>query len=271
MKFRRVTSKSQSQIISEWDRLAPTRFEQITSRKDFTFWNILAPAVTDLAKRFGGKKILDAGCGVGVLTSLLDEFSSEVIGVDPSSRSIEIARDNFGDEATFYCSSLEEFAEIASTTDMIVANMVLMDVIDLRHFLECAHALLRPGGALIFTITHPCFWPQYYGYANEGWFHYEQEMIVESPFRITSHQDCRLNSTHVHRPLEMYFDLLLETRFSIQLLREPMPTKSAALLYKKPWKTPRYLIGMAERERDSIPSRVQRLARKSLPQKAKSR
>lgn len=62
--------------------------------------------------------------------------------------------------------------------------MVLMDVLNLDSFLEGVARRLRKGGAFIFTMTHPCFWPEYYGYRNESWFRYNDDAIVESPFEF---------------------------------------------------------------------------------------
>ena len=246
MEFRAVESKTQEEIFSEWDALAPIRFQQITNRQDITFWRILVPNVLSLLGLTKTNRILDAGCGVGVLTDLLAKESSEVIGIDPSPKSIEIARENFSQRVQFVCTSMEDYAKLLEPQfDVVVANMVLMDVLDLNAFLRAARMVLRPGASLIFTVTHPWFWPEYYGYRHQPWFHYERKTIIESPFRITSQQDCQLNSTHVHRSLEEYHQCFSDSMLTLEVLREPMPTKHTANLYPHPWKVPRYLVGLA--------------------------
>jgi hypothetical protein len=122
-----------------------------------------------------------------------------------------------------------------------------MDVPDLHIFISGLYLVLRANGLLIFSVTHPWFWPNYYGYDQEPWYRYDRELIIESPFRITSTPDCPFLSTHVHRPLAAYIGALRQTGFSICDLREPMPSPDVEARYPRPWTTPRYLIGFCRR------------------------
>lgn len=252
--FRKVDVKSEAIITSEWDALATIRLQQITSGEDITYQHILVPSILDLVSGQAPATVVDAGCGIGFLTDLLAEHAGKVIGVDPSVESIAIARVHYGKRAEFIQERLESFSEQhARSADIVVANMVLMDVIDLNSFLTAAHRVLRPGGTLIYSTVHPCFWPSYYGYARESWFRYDQELIVESPFRITAQPDCSLISTHVHRPLHAYVNAFRRALFSIEVLVEPMPSKEVDALYPEPWTHPRYLVGLC-RSCGSLPA-----------------
>jgi SAM-dependent methyltransferase len=260
MEFRKVESKTQKQIIAEWDALAPIRFQQIMSRQDVTFWDVLLPSVFSMLKLTKADTILDAGCGVGVLSALLHNEQRSVVGVDPSAKSIHIAQEQFSPGAKFVVSTLEDYANRnRPPVSVVIANMVLMDVLNLHAFLNAAFAMLRPNGSLIFSITHPFFWPDYRGYAAEPWFHYEEHATVVSPFRITSQPDCRLNSTHIHRPLEFYMSAFFETGFVTELLQEPMPPLDVAPKYRRLWRAPRYLVGLARREVSKSLSRSRRV------------
>lgn len=246
--FRRVDAKSAAMIISEWDALAPIRLRQITSGKDITYRHVLVPSILALVSGEVAATALDAGCGVGFLTDLLAEHAGEVVGVDPSAKSIVIARAHHGKRAKFIQDILESYSkQNPSSADLVVANMVLMNVLDLDGFLAAAHRVLRPGGALVFSMTHPCFWPSYCGYAREPWFKYDQKIIVESPFGITAQPNCPLLSTHVHRPLDAYVQALRKALFSIEVLGEPMPSADVDALYPEPWTYPRYLVGLGRR------------------------
>lgn len=246
--FRRVEKKSADAIAAEWDALAPIRYQQIVSGEDLTFRHILAPAVLGLTSGERASIVIDAGCGVGVLTNLLVAQGSRVTGVDPSPESISIARAHFGQSADFFLGTLETYAaNNGEKADLVVANMVLMDVLDLDAFITSAFRALRPGGALVFSTTHPWFWPIYYGYADEPWFRYDQETIFESPFRISAHPDLELHSTQVHRPLESYVKAIVGAKFAIEAIFEPMPTRDIDSQYPKPWQFPRYLLGICRR------------------------
>jgi len=242
--FRKIEVKPSTEIVSEWDALAPVRLRQITSGEDISYRHILVPGILELISKEVAATVLDAGCGVGFLTNLLAEHSAEVFGVDPSAESIAIARTHHGERANFIRGTLESYSEQnACSVDLVIANMVLMDVVDLSGFIAAAHHVLRPGGALVFSMTHPCFWPSYYGYARESWFRYDQELIVESPFKITAQPDCSMLSTHVHRPLSAYVQAFRSSLFSIEVLSEPMPSADVEAQYPEPWTCPRYLLG----------------------------
>ena len=122
--------------------------------------------------------------------------------------------------------------------------MVLMDVIKLDQFLNAVNNILRPGGSFIFSVTHPCFWPAYYGYSREHWYRYEENILISGPFKITGDSDCSLTSTHVHRPISKYIEGFSKANLSLETLLEPMPDKKTENMYPSPWKVPRYLFGV---------------------------
>src|SRR4051812_5385521 len=141
--FRKLEQKSQRLIEAEWDVLAPIRFSQIASGVDITYHHVLIPAVQVLLPKKNTEFALDAGCGVGFFTDMLADYAAEAIGVDASVETIKIAQLNFGTRAKFVCSTLEHHAQINKETyDLAVANMVLMDVLDLRLFLSSISYLI---------------------------------------------------------------------------------------------------------------------------------
>jgi ubiquinone/menaquinone biosynthesis C-methylase UbiE len=246
--FRRVHNKTLSKIVSEWDALAQLRYEQITSGRDVTYGNILAPAILKLVAERFPNSILDAGCGVGVLSSQLTNIASRVVAIDPSGVSINVARQNFK-RPKFVQASIEEYVHASEEGfELIVANMVLMDVVNLPSFLDATRRLLRKNGAFVFSITHPCFWPEYYGYSAEPWFSYAQEMAIEGPFRTTYDRNGSLVSTHIHRPLELYADAFHNAGLLFEKLIEPMPSGEVSAKYPVPWRLPRYLVGVTRPE-----------------------
>jgi hypothetical protein len=59
--------------------------------------------------------------------------------------------------------------------------MTLMTAPDLRAFAKALATLLQARGRFVAILTHPCFWPRYWGYEEEPWFHYEREIFIEAP------------------------------------------------------------------------------------------
>jgi SAM-dependent methyltransferase len=243
--LRPVSTKSLTDIISEWDALAPIRRSQITTGKDITYNRVLIPNLVDLVEPLAPSKLLDAGCGIGTLTSRLTAVTKNIVGVDPSGNSIEIARSLNDPSTLFVQGTIEQFATTSNTRfDVVVANMVLMDTLSLGDFLLACRKLLNSDGAFVFSITHPCFWPDYYGYGKAEWFRYENEIIIESPFRISNDRESSLVSTHVHRPLSAYLNGFRTADLALKKVQEPMPPTDVDPQYLADWKRPRYLIGL---------------------------
>lgn len=248
--FANPRHKSIEQIAKEWDRIAPVRIQQILSGKDITFDYVLMPSIGMLLEGSERGSLLDAGCGVGVMASKLGNTFKEVIGIDPSSRSIEIARSNFGGSADFHITDIEHFSRNNKKRfDVILANMVLMDAPNLDAFIRAVRRLLKPRGKFIFSITHPFFWPDYYGYQDESWYEYSKELFVESPFRISNYTDCQLVSTHIHRPVSKYVSTFGEAGLCLDRVLEPMPALAVDEMYPSKWQYPRYLLGLCHLSR----------------------
>ncbi|MBX9829803.1 MAG: class I SAM-dependent methyltransferase [Xanthobacteraceae bacterium] len=242
--LRPIEHKDISRIVAEWDALAPVRHRQISSGNDISYNRVIVPAILRLLESVKPRKVLDVGCGIGALTIRIAE-SSDVVGIDPSGRSIAFARTYGSNRLALIQDTAESYAQSADGSfDVVVANMVLMDVLSLGDFLRACRMLTSEAGAFVFSITHPCFWPAYYGYADADWFSYEKETIVEGPFRITGDQHNTLVSTHVHRSLESYISALNRAGFLIKTLEEPAPPADVSPEYKARWKSPRYLVGL---------------------------
>jgi 2-polyprenyl-3-methyl-5-hydroxy-6-metoxy-1,4-benzoquinol methylase len=241
--FDRVDPPNASQLAAEWDALGPIRATQIANRSDISYWTTTRPFVLGaLIAHSAGLRVLDAGTGTGELASEMSRRGYEVTGIDPSKESVALASENEGD-VTYVVSTLEAFADEKQdgVYDVVTANMVLMDVHDLGTFYGAAAQVLNAGGVLIATITHPFFWPAYWGYDKENWFSYLKETFVRGSFR-TSSQETALVSTHVHRPIDLYMSAALGAGLNLLELRElavkadgpDKPPRFIGLVFSKP-------------------------------------
>ena len=222
----------------EWDRAAATRRAQICGGIDHSATQVLAPAIRQLLASPQKRKpsnVLDVGCGVGWLSRKLIRLATHVTAIDPSRVSIEIAKSDFSDtNISYLCTTVQALARKSgpSVFDAAVANMTLSVTPALASVLGALAHLLKPKGALIFTIPHPCFWPQYWRYSEESWFNYLKTIAIQADFRI-SNQRTALTTTHIHRPLEKYFAELHEQGLVVDVVRE---------LLGREFSKPRFLV-----------------------------
>ncbi|XP_055981190.1 ubiquinone biosynthesis O-methyltransferase, mitochondrial isoform X1 [Sorex fumeus] len=108
-----------------------------------------------------GMKILDVGCGGGLLTEPLGRLGALVTGIDPVDENIKTAErhkifDPVLDKRVEYrACALEDIVEdSAETFDAVVASEVIEHVTDLETFVQCCYQVLKPGGSLFITTIN---------------------------------------------------------------------------------------------------------------------
>jgi 2-polyprenyl-6-hydroxyphenyl methylase / 3-demethylubiquinone-9 3-methyltransferase len=102
-----------------------------------------------------GLRILDIGCGGGILSEPLARFGAAVVGIDPSESSIAVARAHAAREALsidYRNAALETLAATESDFDVVLAMEVVEHVADFGRFIELAGAMVKPRG-LMFVGT----------------------------------------------------------------------------------------------------------------------
>lgn len=101
-----------------------------------------------------GVRILDIGCGAGVLCEPLAALGAAVVGVDPASNSIEMARQHArqsGLDVDYRARTSEELAADGERFDVVLAMEVIEHVADSDAFLRGCSELVKPGGLLILS------------------------------------------------------------------------------------------------------------------------
>ena len=113
--------------------------------------------VPDLAEL----EVLDAGCGEGHNTRLFARRGAKMTGVDFSSRFIDAAEAQEKAEPLgiryLVCSFADLAPFAASSFDAIISTMAFMSTPDFGEAAREIHRVLRKGGGLYFSVTHPCF------------------------------------------------------------------------------------------------------------------
>ena len=244
MNIRPCVPKSHGELAREWDELSEERHRQIASGEDLSFEHVVIPMTWRLFEGADRTVVLDIGSGTGEFTARLAQVAKRVIALEPSRASMVLARKvcQAAQNVRFVEAPLEETASSLNVGPVTaaVAVMTLMTAPDLRGFAKALASLLPAGALFVATLTHPWFWPKYWGYDNEPWFQYELETFIEAPF-VISRRRTETRTTHIHRPLEQYVSVFAEEGFRLDGLAEPTPPSKVQALYPAPWRFPRFL------------------------------
>jgi SAM-dependent methyltransferase len=125
---------------------------------------LISPTVERLLALQPGERVLDIGCGSGMLARRLAELGGMVTAVDFSPALIERARQRgqasgppiqYGvvdatDEAALVALGAGHFPAV-------VCTMALMDMPVIAPLYRAVQRLLSPGGRFVFAIAHPAF------------------------------------------------------------------------------------------------------------------
>jgi len=123
----------------------------------------LFPAIERVIKKFNlsSTKVLDLGCGDGILYSLFFENNGfDYTGIDISPDMIQQAKEK-NPKGNFIVGSGANFSkDITSNYDFVISNMLFPSISDFtvfnNIFMEVSK-VLKPGGYFIATIMNPCF------------------------------------------------------------------------------------------------------------------
>ena len=99
-----------------------------------------------------GLRILDIGCGGGILSEPLARLGAEVLGADPSQSNIEAARLHAADAGMtvdYRVTTAEALADEGERFDVVLAMEVVEHVADLTLFIKRCAEMVKPGGLMI--------------------------------------------------------------------------------------------------------------------------
>lgn len=131
---------------------------------------IRVPFIVDgLDKPIKESKILDVGCGGGILSEPLARLGANVFGIDPVFESINQAQihaqtdEELKDRLKYRNCNIEDLspqAEHIEAYDALVASEVLEHIEDIESFLIHCTKVIKPGGSLFITTINqtPLSW-----------------------------------------------------------------------------------------------------------------
>jgi 2-polyprenyl-3-methyl-5-hydroxy-6-metoxy-1,4-benzoquinol methylase len=178
-------------------------------------------SVNDLA-------VLDAGCGEGIVSRLL-EGAASVVGIDISSKLIAYAQERDTSKRIRYevHDLSRPLPQYNGSFDIVVSNLVLNDVPDYVGFITTLSQVLKPNGRAVFNINNP--YSAVLRQKVENYF--DSDTVVHYGFGAVN---------YYHRTMEEYMTafhnagLALQQLYDIQMTEE-MVTQLPEANQKFPW------------------------------------
>ncbi len=125
----------------------PIRLDYITSQIAYEFDR-------DLTKDapFAGLRLLDIGCGGGLLSEPMARLGATVVGADAAERNIPVARlhaEQSGLDIDYRHITAEEMAAAGEAFDVVLNMEVVEHVASPPAYLTACQQLLKPGGLMV--------------------------------------------------------------------------------------------------------------------------
>jgi 2-polyprenyl-6-hydroxyphenyl methylase/3-demethylubiquinone-9 3-methyltransferase len=98
---------------------------------------------------FDGLRLLDIGCGAGLMAEPMTRLGFEVVAIDAAAEPVEVARAHAragGLAIDYRVTTAESLAAVGERFDAVLALEVIEHVADLGLFLRAASSLVKPGG-----------------------------------------------------------------------------------------------------------------------------
>jgi len=212
---------------------------------------VLDPLMFNLIGGFKDKTIIELGCGNGYLApKLLEQRPKQIIMTDISKYNLQYAAEKCRDPRVSF---LEQDATEAwriepAAADIVYSNMMLNEIENIKTPIREAFRVLKDGGELVFSVTHPAWDLFMYaqekagqpsdkikelgGYFKRGFAKYLMGGDNKANPKLKNKYSKAFEVEHYQRPVADYFSQLVKAGFTVKQLLEPEAT--AELLQEAP-------------------------------------
>ena len=118
---------------------------------------IETPILLEMLPDLRGLDVLDLGCGMGQHARQYSGMgAASVLGIDISEKMLAYANaNNRADNVTYCRLAMEDVGTLTTQFDLVTSSLAFDYVCDLDALFHDIRGLLKPGGQLVFSMSHP--------------------------------------------------------------------------------------------------------------------
>ena len=218
-----IARRAYASFAERYDALAPTKPHNALCER---------PATLALLGDVAGLRVLDAGCGSGICSEILARGGATVHGVDVTPEMIELAGRR--------CAGLPVELALGDLTkplhwltdrsfDRVLCALALDYIEPLDQVFRELHRVTRPGGVLVFSMSHPMRdWMDGRTHGGRGYHETNRFGMHWSGFgEPRPYVEC------YRRPLAAILNPLAEAGWLLERIVEPGPQEEMRVIAEK--------------------------------------
>ena len=220
-----------------WNANAGWWDDQIGDGNDFQTL-LIEPATERLLNISASDTILDVACGAGRFARRMASLGARVVAIDTSVAFIARARERTPADAsieyrTMDAANIGEMQSLGSIRfTKAVCTMALMDMPEITPLFRALAQLLPPDGALVFSVTHPCFHSATIQRFAEAYEEESGRNVIRTGVKVSSYLSSTARKTEgiigqpepqffFHRPIGALLQPGFDAGFVVDGIEEP--------------------------------------------------
>ncbi|MEB3357355.1 MAG: class I SAM-dependent methyltransferase [Synechococcales bacterium] len=181
------------------------------------------PIFWELVGNLNNLDIIDLGCGDASFgQEAFLKGARSYTGIEISEAMVNRARQMLaGTPGKVQYGSIETWQPLNEQADLVSSRLALNYVENLKSVFQAVHQALRPGGRFVFSVEHPVITSNFANLAEPR----RTAWLVDNYFQPGARVHTWLGRevTKYHYTLEEYFDLVINTGFALERIRESCP------------------------------------------------
>lgn len=207
-----------------WDTYAQWWIDGFTDGADPEYVEQIIPLACE--ELDGRRVVLDVGCGDGQIARALARQGSQVLGIDPTQKHIDVAVQR-GGGPTYQVGSATSLPVDSGSQDAVLTCLVFEHIDDVDGAIAEVARVLKPGGQFSFFLNHPLLQTPGSGWIDDHIIDPPEQYWRIGPYLVETESveevEKDIYIRFLHRPLSRYVNTLLAHGLVIQRMLEPSP------------------------------------------------